>query len=90
MLGPAISAVFVICLCRSQSSFVFLIWWIVSEMEFEKFRTILHNGGENCLLATESHTQFDYIYEIPKTCLPFLNHLEMRSQKSWELAIPSS
>ena len=70
--------------------FVFLIWWIVSEMELEKFRTILYIRGKNCVLATRSYTQLDYIYKIPKTCLLLLNHLEMRSQKSWELVTPSS
>ena len=74
----------------SQNNFVFLIWWIVSEMELEKFRTILHIRGKNCLLVTRSHTKFHYIYEIPKTCLLLLNHLEMRWQKSWGLFIPSS
>ena len=81
---------FLNCLCLSQNIFVFLIWCIVSEMELEKFRTILHIRGRNCLLATRSHTQFHYIYEIPKTCLLLLNHLEMRSKKSWELFTPSS
>ena len=90
MLRPAISAVFLTCLCRSQNSFVFLIWWIVSEMEFEKSRIILHIRRKNFLLATISHTKFHYIYEILKTCLLLLNHLEMRSQKSWELVTPSS
>ena len=87
--GSAISAVFLTCLCCSQNSFVFLIWRIASEMKLEKFRTILHIRGKNCLLATRSHTQFHYIYEIPKTCL-LLNHLEMRSQKSLELNSPNS
>ena len=59
-------------------------------MELQKFRTILHIRGKYCFLATRSHTQFDYIYEIPKTCLLLLNYLEMRSQKSWKFVTPSS
>ena len=76
------------CICRFQNSFVFLIWWIVSEMELEKSRTILHIRGQNCSLATRSHTQFHYIYKIPNTCLLLPNHLEMRSQKFGSLSPP--
>ena len=90
LLGPGISAVFLTCLCRSQNSFVFLIWWIVSEMELEKSLSILRIRGQNCLLATRSHTRFSYIYKIPNTCLLLPNKSEMRSQKSWELVTRSS
>ena len=81
---------FFTCLCRSENSLVFLIWLIVSEMELEKSRTILHIRGQSSLLATRLHTQFHYIYKIPNKCLLLLNHSEMRSQKSWELVTPSS
>ena len=80
---------FFTCLCRSENSLVFLIWLIVSEMELEKSRTILHIRGQSSSLATRLHTQFHYIYKIPNTCL-LLNHSEMRSRKSWELVTPSS
>ena len=89
-IGLAISAVFLTCLCRSQNGFVFLLWSIVSEMKLEKFRTILHIRGQNCLLVIRLHTQFHYIYNIPNTCLPLRNHSEIRSQISWELITPSS
>ena len=80
---------FCTCLCRSENSLVFLIWLIVSEMELEKSRTILHIRGQSSSLATRLHTQFHYIYKIPNTFL-LLNHSEMRSRKSWELVTPSS
>ena len=88
--GPAISAVFLTCLCCFQNSLVFLILWIVSGMELEKYHTILHIRGQNCLLATRSHTQFHYIYKLPNTFLLLPNHSEMRPRKSWELVTPSS
>ena len=72
------------------NSFVFLIWLIVSEMELEKSRTILHIRGQSSSLATRLHTRFHYICEIPNTCLLLLNHSEMRSRKSWELVTTSS
>ena len=59
-------------------------------MELKKSCTILHFREQNCSLATRSHTQFYYVYEIPNTCLLSPDHLEMRSRKSWELVIPSS
>ena len=68
----------------------FCLYDMVSEMELEKPRTILHIGLQNCLLATRSHTQFHYICKITNTCLLLSNHLEMRSQKSRELVTPSS
>ena len=77
-------------LCRPQNSFAFLKWWVVSEMELENSRTILHIRGQNCSLGTRSRIQFHYIYKIPNTCLLLPNQLEMRSQKSWELVTPSS
>ena len=90
--GPAISAVFLEWLYLSLSFpkqfFVFLIWRIVREMELEKSRTILHIRGQNCSLATRSHTQFNYIYKLPNTFLLLPNHSEMRPQKSWDLSPP--
>ena len=80
---------FFTCICCSENSLFFLIWLIVSEMELEKSRTILHIRGQSSSLATRLHTQFHYIYKIPNTCL-LLNHSEMRSRKSWELVTPSS
>ena len=71
-------------------SFVFLIWLIVSEMELEKSRTILHIRGQSSSLATRLHAQFHYIYKIPDTCLLLLNHSEMRSRKSWKIVTLSS
>ena len=68
----------------------FCLYDMVSEMELEKPRTILHIGLQNCLLATRSHTQFHYICKITNTCLLLSNHLEMRSQKSRELVTPNS
>ena len=70
--------------------FAFLIWWIVREMILEKSRTILLIKGQNCSLATRSHTQFHYIYKLPNTFLLLPNHSEIRSQKSWELVTSSS
>ena len=91
---PAISAVFLedffTCLFCYQNSFVFLIWWIMSDMELEKSRPILHIREQSCSLATRLHTQFHYIYKIPNTCLLLPKHSETRSRKSWELATPSS
>ena len=81
---------FFTCLCRSKNSFAFLIWLIVSKVEQEKSRTILHIRWQSFPLATRLHTQFYYIYEIPNTCLLLLNHSEIRSRKSWELVTPSS
>ena len=77
-------------LCRSENSSAFLIWLILSEMELEKCRTILHIRGQSSSLATRLHTQFHYIYKIPNTCLLLLNQSETRSRKSWELVTPSS
>ena len=51
----------------------------VSGMELEKSHSILHIRGQNCLLATRLHTQFHYIYKIPKTCLFLPKYSEMRS-----------
>ena len=80
---------FFTCLCRSENSLVFLIWLIVSEMELEKSRTILHIRGQSSSLATRLYTQFHYIYKKRNTCL-LLNHSKMRSRKSWELFTHSS
>ena len=49
---------FFTCLCCSQNSFAFLIWWIVSEMELEKSRTILHIGDKTV------HWQQDHIHNF--------------------------
>ena len=80
---------FFTCLCRSQNGFSFLKWWIVRGIELEKPRTILHIRGQNCSLATRSHTQFHHIYKLPNTFLLLPNHSEVRSRKSWELVTPS-
>ena len=53
-------------------------------------RTILHIRGQSPSPTARLHTQFHYIYKIPNTSLLLLNHSEMRSRKSWELATPSS
>ena len=49
---------FFTCFCRSQNSFFFLIWWIVSEI-------FLHIRGQSCSLATRLHTHIHYIYKVP-------------------------
>ena len=85
-------SLFFACLCRSQNSFIFLIWWIVIEMELEKCRTILPIRGQICSLPTRSHTHFHYICKTPHTCLLLPNHSEMRSQQFGNLSprVPSN
>ena len=96
VLGPAIRAVFLERLLYLSLSFpkqvCLLIWWIVSETELDKSCNILHYRGQNCSLATRSHTQFHYIYKIPNTCLLLPNYSEMNDENlgNLSLSVPSN